>query len=473
MTANGEWSRSVGLRGRYVLPLPLLDLFMKLSAILVAGLLCAHSLAQQLVAPERNTRKVALFDAYDGSLIDDSFIDLTLGGAQSASQAVEAQVAPNGEVWVSMLHIGIQRFSNDGSTFLGQSSLTLTQPVHGFEIAYGSVWLTQGSSINHGNAQLLELDMNLDLVTAHPIPGVPRDAVAFEWNGVPGLLLSDYYNDEILFFDPANPGNLTVFHSSIGGGIGIIWPHQITIHKTTGNPVVGGGRFGWSGISELDAQTGVQLDYYNTHSVMGSWGNGGTQALLNGEVLTASTSVHTSDMSTHTSSLIHIPHGIVYFGDYTDDRIVSSCDPAQVSSSGSPVHIVGMLGSASGSGLHLRAFDGPANQVGYFLVGTGLASSNPLSVGLGDLCLSIQPFEEIGRYNVLGGGLNSIGLFDADGVLQNVAGTSSQGLGFDVPADLPFGGAGIVAGSTWHFQLWFRDGTGGQTNFSNSLSVTF
>lgn len=446
---------------------------MKLSATLLACLFCSHSFAQQLIAPDHNTKKVAIFDAYDGSLIDDSFIDLTLGGGQQSPLPVEAQVAPNGEVWVSLSNLGLHRYSNDGSVFLGESSLALTRAVFGFEIAYGSVWLTQASHPVNGPGNLLELDMNLDLVASHPIPGNLQDAVAFEWNGVQGLLLSDWYNDSLLFFDPANPGATSVFHVSPGGGIGIVWPYQIAIHQSTGNPLVGGGLFGWSGIAELDAQTGAQLDYYNTHSVMGGWGYGGTQALLNGEILSASPSVYTSDMSSHTSTLINAPIGIGYFGDYTDNRIVSSCDPAQVSSSGSPVQIVGMLGSASGSGLHLRAFDGPANQVGYFLVGSGLAASNPLSVGLGDLCLSIQSFEKIGRHNVLGGGLNSIGLFDADGVLQNVAGTSSQGLGFDVPADLPFGGAAIVAGSTWHFQLWFRDGTGGQTNFSNSLSATF
>ncbi len=461
-----------GLRGHYVFLFPLYCP-MKLSATLLACLLCSHSFAQKLIAPDYNTKKVAIFDAYDGSLIDDSFIDLTLGGGQQSPLPIEALVAPNGEVWVSLSNLGIHRYSNDGSVFLGESSLAPTRSVFGFEIAYGSVWLTQASYPVNGPGNLLELDMNLDLVASHPIPGNLQDAIAFEWNGVQGLLLSDHYNDEILFFDPANPGNLSVFHSSIGGGIGIIWPHQITIHKTTGNPMVGGGLFGWSGISELDAQTGAQLDYYNTHSVMGGWGYGGTQALLNGEVLSASPSVHTSDMGAHTSTLIYAPIGIGYFGDYTDDRIVSSCDPAQVSSSGSPVHIVGMLGSASGSGLHLRAFDGPVNQIGYFLVGSGLAASNPVSVGLGELCLSLQASERIGRYNQFGGSLSSVGQFDADGVFQNLSGTSSRGLGFDVPTNLPFGGAGIVVGSTWHFQMWFRDGAGGQSNFSNSLSVAY
>ncbi len=51
-----------------------------------------------------------------------------------------------------------------------------------------------------------------------------------------------------------------------------------------------------------------------------------------------------------------------------------------------------------------------------------------------------------------------------------------SGSGYDVPIALPVPGSPtIMAGSTWHFQGWFRDtpaGTG-QSNSSNGLSVTF
>ena len=121
-----------------------------------------------------------------------------------------------------------------------------------------------------------------------------------------------------------------------------------------------------------------------------------------------------------------------------------------------------------GSVFHLAANDGPVNQFGYFLVSAGSVDPG-VSVGDGRLCLTAP----IGRYNPnAGGSLNSIGAFDASGVFQNLAGTSSLGSGFDVPFTLPnpLGGT-ISPGATWNFQLWYRDGAA--SNFSDGVSVTF
>ena len=92
-----------------------------------------------------------------------------------------------------------------------------------------------------------------------------------------------------------------------------------------------------------------------------------------------------------------------------------------------------------------------------------------IPVSDGALCLGAP----IGRYGTTAGpGLNSIGRFDAAGVLQNLFGTSTTGTGFDVPAVLPSPPGGIIStGSTWHFQLWYRDGA--NSNFSNGISVNF
>ncbi|HPF13537.1 MAG: DNRLRE domain-containing protein [Planctomycetes bacterium] len=159
--------------------------------------------------------------------------------------------------------------------------------------------------------------------------------------------------------------------------------------------------------------------------------------------------------------------------DYTAPaNIVSFCDPADNNSTGFPTVLQGTLGSGIGSGLHLEASQGPPTQFGYFLVGT--ASTSPgLAIGSGHLCLSTTAPNVFGRYNIGGGPLNSVGLFDAGGVLQNLVGTSTVGSGFDVPATLPLAGnPAITAGSTWHFQLWHRENAG-DSNLSNGLSVTF
>ena len=99
--------------------------------------------------------------------------------------------------------------------------------------------------------------------------------------------------------------------------------------------------------------------------------------------------------------------------------------------------------------------------------GVSLPNSN------GRLCLLLGAGNYVGRYNVSGSQFNSLGQFDAAGVLQNQVGTSATGPGFDVPTSVPIAGSPqIMVGQTWHFQLWHRE-TGGLSNFSNGLSVTF
>ena len=129
------------------------------------------------------------------------------------------------------------------------------------------------------------------------------------------------------------------------------------------------------------------------------------------------------------------------------------------------------------SDLHLECTNGVPGEMGYFLVGA-TSSGPPIVVGNGKLCIAGGQFW---RYNIGGTDSNSLGVFNASGVLINSAGTSSVGpvgmeTGFDVPESL----AGIpslviTAGSTWHFQVWHRDIPVGlwSSNFSNGLSVYF
>ncbi len=156
---------------------------------------------------------------------------------------------------------------------------------------------------------------------------------------------------------------------------------------------------------------------------------------------------------------------------------VPFCSPADVNSSGLSTQLTGSWitgGGISGgmSDLHLEATDGVSGELGYFLVGSSFADPG-IPVSNGHLCIASGPFY---RYNVAGTSSNSVGVFDAAGVLQNFASTSSVGSGFDVPEAL-FGSTVmvIVSGSTWNFQAWHRDtpAAAGSSNFSNGLSVTF
>ncbi|MEZ6021353.1 MAG: hypothetical protein R3F17_15045 [Planctomycetota bacterium] len=69
-----------------------------------------------------------------------------------------------------------------------------------------------------------------------------------------------------------------------------------------------------------------------------------------------------------------------------------------------------------------------------------------------------------------------VGAFNAFGILQGIVGTSTTGMGFDVPQDASDQTTTIQAGDTWR---WLqpvprhpRAGTG-HSNLSNGVSYTF
>ncbi|HPF12617.1 MAG TPA: hypothetical protein P5218_06580 [Planctomycetota bacterium] len=164
---------------------------------------------------------------------------------------------------------------------------------------------------------------------------------------------------------------------------------------------------------------------------------------------------------------------------FTGDNNVGSifCGAATNNSSGQPVVLSGYVGTGVGSDLHLEAVGGPTNEFGYFLVGNMANDASPIMVSNGLLCLAGLPGQVFGRYNVAGVN-NSLGLFNSSGVFRNLGGTSVTGTGYDVPTTVPISSLGnptIMAGDTWHFQLWHRDtpAGAGTSNLSQGLSVNF
>jgi hypothetical protein len=152
---------------------------------------------------------------------------------------------------------------------------------------------------------------------------------------------------------------------------------------------------------------------------------------------------------------------------------VKFCYPADINSTGFPAEITGTFGSGIGANLHIEAKQGVPGLIGYLLIGTGVDDPG-LAISEGHLCLAMSGSDLFGRYNVLGGVLNSVGVFDSSGILQNASNTSTTGTGYDVPLDIPITGyTMIVSGETWNFQLWYRNDTTGTSNFSNGLTVLF
>ena len=147
---------------------------------------------------------------------------------------------------------------------------------------------------------------------------------------------------------------------------------------------------------------------------------------------------------------------------------------ATPNSAGQAAVISGSYGTGVGSDLHLEVTGGVPNEFGYFLVGPEITPG--LSVSNGVLCLLGTPTSNMYRYNVAGGSMNSLGIFDSAGVMQNVFGTSQSGSGFDVPTSIPDSvPITLSIGDTWNFQYWHRDTPAGMgtSNFSLGLSVTY
>ncbi len=162
--------------------------------------------------------------------------------------------------------------------------------------------------------------------------------------------------------------------------------------------------------------------------------------------------------------------------------VVNFCDPGNNNSTGAPAVLSATGGSGFETDVHMDVSGGPlpfngSPMLGYFLVGNMATSGTPVSNG--NFCLIGPTGASFGRYNVAGTSRYSLGLFDANGDLENMVGTGgTSGYGFDVPSDVLIAGSPlttIMAGDTYHFQCWFRDTAAGvgQSNFSNGISITF
>ncbi len=147
------------------------------------------------------------------------------------------------------------------------------------------------------------------------------------------------------------------------------------------------------------------------------------------------------------------------------------CSAGFINSTGGFTLLTGTPTSA-GAGLHLEITGGPAGELGYLLVGTGVASTPTIQFGNGLLCLGFLGFD-IARYNFGPGPLNSIGVFDSSNVFQSIF---NGGSGFDVPVNTPLSTVPTISpGTTLHFQAWHRDTPAGpgQSNTSTGVSYTF
>ena len=272
--------------------------------------------------------------------------------------------------------------------------------------------------------------------------------------------VSDVIGDDIVFLDGADLSNQVIWHDS-DGVLGIDFPEQITI-TSTGN-VLAGGFTEPSGIYEYDTN-GVQVDYIDTGAIAGLTGIRAAAELGNGNILfTNSIGVYIYERGSATITTVVSGVNARFIGGASAPSTIGQ--PFCMGNPNSSGNVASMTAQGSeavaDNSVTLRIADMPAGEFGIVVVapssGTGVMP--PTSQGI--LCLT----GPIGRYSQSGE------------IFQSDAGGSTN-YAIDVTAirrpTSPINVA-AVAGDTWHFQAWFRDGgpANPTSNFTTGVSITF
>jgi hypothetical protein len=349
------------------------------------------------------------------------------------------------------------RYSNDGSTYIGETSTPLSN-VRGIESAYGSIWVANAGTANGapGNA-IVQLDLSLGLVQTFLLPFTPWDLQIDRRGGIAGLLVTDITGHAIHFFDPANPASTVIVHDS-DGITGIDFPQYMRFRESNGNLLVAG----FSpplGVYEYDPVTGIQLNYVDTGTLFSTAGLRSVHELGNGNLLISGTGVFVYDPVAATLTPIVPSVGARAITKMSGGAIGTNSCQASPNSTGVPSNM-SATGSASvaANNLVLTADSLPLNSFAFFLTSRMQGFiSNPGTPG--HLCLS-----------------GSIGRYVGPGQVQNSGATGVISLAVDLTQHpTPTGFVSVQVGETWHFTVWHRDSFGGSptSGFADGYTIVF
>lgn len=431
---------------------------MRTTLVPLLVLLAAPPATAQLLVPESTNDDVMMFDAFDGSLITLQFLDMNISTGTAPGTPQELIYAPNGDILISDQSGRIHRFSSDGSTYIGETSTPLSN-VRGIESAYGSIWAANAGATGGapGNA-IVQLDVALNLVQAFPISFSPWDVQAYNRGGVDGLLVTDITGENILFFDPANPGSTVMVHDS-DGVTGIDFPQYMRFRESNGNLLVAGFSAP-SGVYEYDPATGNQLNFIDTDTLFSVDGLRGVHELGNGNLLISGTGVYVYDPVAATLTTIVPSVGARAITKVPGGSIGTNYCTAVPNSTGSAASM-----SASGSNsvaannLVLAAESLPTSAFGFFLTSATQGFVQNPGGSQGNLCLG-----------------SSIGRYVGPGQIQNSGATGVISLAVDLTQHpTPVGPVSVQGGQTWNFTAWYRDAVGGAatSNFADGYTITF
>ncbi|MEZ6017658.1 MAG: hypothetical protein R3F49_21290 [Planctomycetota bacterium] len=415
--------------------------------------------AQTLLVTDATNRRVMLFDTHDGSLLDPAFIDLQAPGGATGITPIEALRTPNGDIVISdQVRDTVFRYTGDGQTFLGESSVPMNN-VHGLAVAYGSIWVTNSNpnGTTPGRA-LLQLDQSLNLVAIHLLPALPFDVMAFTWQGVEGLLITDFGGSSVLFFDPASPTAVQTFYAPQPGTSGLNTPMYLSQRRFDGNVLVGG-LISPAGIYELDRTSGAQVAYISNPG--GQTSVHCAHDLFDGRILfTNMTGVHRFDPATGVTTTLVAGVNAHVIADYNDGRIGASYCAATRNSTGVSAFLYAS-GSllASQNDCTLQGLSLPHNAAAFFLASRTQDFVAFPAGSAGNLCLG-----------------GAIGRYVGPGQIKNSGAAGAVSLTLDlavVPS--PTGAVSVTPGETWSFQCWYRDSVNGAatSNFTSGRAIPF
>ncbi|VAX39203.1 hypothetical protein MNBD_PLANCTO03-130 [hydrothermal vent metagenome] len=237
-----------------------------------------------LVIPESTNDRVMLFNSFDGSLINNNFIDLVPAGGMTPINAVQV----GEEIWVSdQIADSIFRYSLDGSTHLGTITGGLDN-IRGIEWVGDTVYVTNSGTNNNAPGDgVVTIDVGTQtingfFVTGSDGAGDPFDVLDYFGN----LLVNDIIGNDIDTF--TRDGDfVSAFHES-DGSTGINFPEQMS--RTSMGNILIGGFSSPSGIYEYD-NAGNQINYWDVGSSVR-----GVHELGNGNILfTDSSGVYVLD----------------------------------------------------------------------------------------------------------------------------------------------------------------------------------
>ena len=240
-----------------------------------------------LMVPDSTNDRVMLFSSFDGSLINDNFIDMVPQGASTPINSVQV----GQEIWVSdQVADSIFRYSLDGSTHLGTISGGMDN-VRGFEVVGNTAYVSNAGTNNGapGNG-VVTIDVpsatiNGFFVTGDTGVGSPFDVLAYNGN----LLINDIDGEDIDVFN--NGGAFQSVFVESDGVSGIDFPEQMA--ETSSGTILAAGFSSPAGIYEYDS-SGSLLNYYDVGT-----GLRGVHELGNGTIMfTDGSGVHIFDPNT-------------------------------------------------------------------------------------------------------------------------------------------------------------------------------